>query len=77
MVGEGSWSDTGEETERVGGVIDIASSFVSNMPISLLEIGDSTIDSFELLPCKDLHPSFFLAASSIPAQASARNVLKF
>ena len=77
MVGEGLWSDTGEETEGVGGAIDIASSFVSGMSISLLEMGDSTIDSFELLSCKDLHPSSFLAASSIPAQVSAQNVLRF
>ena len=77
MVGEGSWSDTGEEMEGVGGAIDIASSFVPDMPISLLEIGDSTIDSFELLSCKDLRPTSFLAASSIPAQAFAQNVVKF
>lgn len=77
MVGEGSWSDTGEEMEGVGGVTDIAFSFVSDMLISLLEIGYSTIGSSELLSCTDLRPSSFLAASSIPAQASTQNGLKF
>ena len=76
MVGEGSWSGTGGEMEGVGGAIDIASSFVSDMPISLLEIGDSAIDSFEL-SCKDLRPTSFLAASSIPAQVFTQNVLNF
>lgn len=60
--------------EGVDGAIDIASSFISDMPFSLLEIGDSSTDSFELLSCEGLYPNSFLSASSIPSQAAAQDI---